>query len=247
MNMTTNDNITINNIAPLQNVSLVTAALDRALNRSMHLPGMVAFYGPSGFGKTCAATFAANKFRAYCIQAKSVWSRKAMLSAILKEMGITEDRTIAAMLEQICEQLAKSNRPLIIDEFDHVVARKMTELVRDIYDGSDAAILLIGEERIPTVLRRESERFHGRILDWVPAQPPSIDDAKQLKRLYCEVEVKDDLLNRIHSEAKGSARRIVVNLNKINGFALKKGIKKIGLAEWGERQLFTGEAPARRV
>ncbi len=30
------------------------------------------------------------------------------------------------------------------------------------------------------------ERFHNRVLDWVPAQPASLADAKHLRALYCK-------------------------------------------------------------
>ncbi len=36
--------------APLANVSLCGIALSRAMERPSHLPGMVCFYGPSGWG-----------------------------------------------------------------------------------------------------------------------------------------------------------------------------------------------------
>jgi len=38
--------------APLTNVSLCMKALSRAMDRPGHLPGMVCFYGPSGWGKS---------------------------------------------------------------------------------------------------------------------------------------------------------------------------------------------------
>ena len=44
--------------APLTNVSLCLASLTRAIDRPRHLPGIVVFYGPSGYGKSTAATVA---------------------------------------------------------------------------------------------------------------------------------------------------------------------------------------------
>jgi hypothetical protein len=74
--------------APLQNVALCTQALKDAMERPLHLPGLVAFYGPSGWGKTVSATYASNKYRAYYVAAKESWTKKAFLEAILTEMGI---------------------------------------------------------------------------------------------------------------------------------------------------------------
>ena len=46
-------------VAPLANVNLCTSAVERALNRPSHLPGMVCMHGPAGWGKSKAATFVA--------------------------------------------------------------------------------------------------------------------------------------------------------------------------------------------
>ncbi|MEW6427294.1 MAG: AAA family ATPase [Thermodesulfobacteriota bacterium] len=233
--------------APLANVSLCYRALQRAMQRPAHLPGMVCFYGPSGFGKSTAATYAALKSRAYYIECKSTWSRKAVLAAILQVMGIQAARTIYEMADQVCEQLATSERPLIIDEMDHLVDRGAVEIIRDLYEGSGAAILIIGEERLPNKLKRW-ERFHGRILDWVPAQPADYADCEHLARLYCrEVSLAADLLKRIHDVARGSVRRICVNLERVQDEAAASGLDAIDLREWGSRDLYTGEAPARRL
>lgn len=233
--------------APLANVSLCGIALTRAMERPSHLPGMVCFYGPSGWGKTTAATYVSLVNRAYYIQCQDSWVRKAILVNILRVMGIQPAHSLWEMTEQVCEQLAKSGRPLIVDELDKLVDKKAVELIRDIYEGSGATILLIGEEQLPAKLTRW-ERFHGRILDWVPAQPTDLEDARHLKRLYHPgIEMADDLLERIVAVSKGSARRVVVNLAQVEEFAKETGLKALSMADWGSRTFFTGEAPARRV
>lgn len=233
--------------APLANVSLCGIALSRAMERPSHLPGMVCFYGPSGWGKTTAATYVSLVNKAYYIQCQDSWVRKAILVNILRDMGIQPAHSLWEMTEQVCKQLAQSGRPLIVDEVDKLVDKKAVELIRDIYEGSGATILLIGEEQLPAKLNRW-ERFHGRILDWVPAQPTDLEDARHLKRLYHPgIEVADDLLERIVAVSKGSARRVVVNLAQVEEFAKETGLKSLGMADWGSRTFFTGDAPTRRV
>ncbi len=235
-------------VAPLVNVSLCSGALDRVMERAAHLPGMVVFYGPSGYGKSTAAAYTANRTRAYYVECRSTWTRRATLAAILHEMGIAAPGggRIYEMTDAICEQLAKSGRPLIVDEMDHLVEKSAVELIRDLYEGSGAAILLIGEEMLPRKLERW-ERFHGRILEFVPAQPANMDDARHLARLYCGgLVIEDDLLSKIHSLARGSARRICVNLERVRSEAASNGLNQIGLTQWGRRDLWTGEAPTRR-
>ncbi len=234
-------------IAHTANLSLCDMAIQRAQSRTQSLPGMVCLYGPSGVGKSVAATFVSNRSRAYYVQAKSVWTKKYFLQAVLREMGITSCGTIPEMLDQAAQELALSNRPLIIDEFDHIIDRNAVELVRDIYESSQAAILLIGEERLPDKLKKY-ERFHGRILDWVPAQLVTLDDAKKLAPIYCQdMDVADDLLELLVEKAHGSIRRVVVNLERIHEIGLSCGWSIATKDLWADRALYTGNAPKRRL
>jgi hypothetical protein len=160
-------------------------------------------------------------------------------------MGIAPASTVAAMVEQISEQLALSERPLIVDEFDHLVDRNQVELVRDIYEGSNSPILILGEENLPHKLSKW-ERFHGRVLAWIPAQFASFEDAAALRELYCgKVRIADDLLKRVHELSRGSVRRICVNLELIQETALSSGKSEMDSAAWGNRELFSGEAARR--
>ncbi|KAB7624353.1 AAA family ATPase [Alkalilimnicola sp. S0819] len=240
-------NLSSSTAAPLQNVALCNGALERALDRPAHLPGLVAFYGPSGWGKSTAAAYCANRHRAYYVECKSSWTKKALLNAVLTEMGVAPAKTLYEMADQISEQLVLSGRPLIVDEMDHIVSKKAVEVIRDIYEGSNAAILLIGEELLPAKLR-EWERFHNRMLAWVPAQPCDLDDTRQLARLYCrEVTIHDDLLAKIQEVSRGAARRICVNVENVRQAALGGGLAEVDLATWGDQPLYSGEAPKRRV
>lgn len=234
-------------VAPLTNVSLCSKAMMRAVDRPLHLPGFVCFYGPSGWGKSTAAIYVQNTQDAYLTQCQESWTRKAVLQDILFQMGITPKKTLYEMVDQVCRQLADSQRPLIIDELDHPVKKGFVELIRDIHDGSQAAILLIGEERLPEKLERW-ERFHGRVLDWIPAQPADMDDCRHLANLYCrEVSIGDDLLQAINAACKGSARRIVVNLDRVQSVAGERGFTEMNLTDWGTRTFWTGKPPVRSV
>lgn len=234
-------------IAPLYNVVLFSALVDRVMNRPMGLPGMATFHGPSGLGKSCCAIYAANKHRAYYVQVRSVWTRKHMLVSILNEMGIRPAGTIPEMMDQVGQQLSLSSRPLIIDEADYLLAKGMIEVVRDIYESSQAAIVLIGEEGLPQSLKK-FERVHGRMLDWQAAQPATENDARVLASLYCPAaQVDEDLLNRILESSGGSVRRICVNLDRVREYAASRNLRQVSLADY-QGEIFTGSpAGARRA
>jgi len=238
---------TVKGIAELSNLHTADVALERALSRSYGLPGMVCMSGPSGWGKTVAATIIANRRRAYYVQARSVWTKKATLQAMLQEMSIRPAKVIPEMLDQVAQELAQSGRPLIIDEMDYLVdMAKGVSLIRDIYEASQGTIMVIGEEGLPDKLKRH-ENFHGRFLAWVKAQPITIEDARKLVSIYSpEIEVKDDLLKKLVELSHGSVRRVSVNLELIQEEARDVGWSHVGLDEWGSRELYTGEAPRRR-
>ena len=233
-------------IAPLKNVAVCVNALTMVTQRDRFLPGMACFYGPAGWGKSFSAAYVANRFRAFYIECKSVWTKRAIVEAILKEMGLDAEGPIYRMVERIAEHLVATGRPLIIDEFDHIVLKKAVEIVRDIYDASDAPILLIGEEMLPMKIRKW-ERFSSRVLHYAPAQPADVADARVLQDIYCpNVQIADDLIQSITRAAKGSVRRIAVNLAQVKEFSRKTGRKQIGLKDYTQ-PLYTGEAPTRRV
>lgn len=233
--------------AGLQNVMLCSRIMERAINREPNLPGIVAFTGPSGYGKSMAASYCANKFNGFYVECRSYFTRKSFAEAILTEMGIRPARTLAGMMNQAAEQLDLSQRPLIIDEGDYLVDNKTINLLRDLHEAGRTSILLIGEENMPRNLLR-LERFHNRVLVWELAQPSNNDDTRKLAAHYCPgIEVDADLLNRVREVSRGVARRICVNLDMIRDHCQKHGLRKIDLDGWGKRALYSGDAPQRRA
>lgn len=233
-------------LAPLTNVMMFTELLERVSTRHSSLPGMGAFTGFSGDGKTSAATYAANKHQAYYVEVGSTWTQAKFCQALSIELGIPPKGTIATMVDNIIQTLAVTQRPLIIDEFDHVATRKYVETVREVHDKSGAPVILIGEEMLPDKLKMW-ERFHNRVMHWVQSQPCDVNDAGILCSIYSpDVELAPDLLQAIVAQANGNTRRIAVNIDRVRDQAEMEGWKKIDLATWGKRPFFTGASPATR-
>ena len=235
-------------VASIATLDLVATVLEKLNDRHGDLPGLGVLHGPAGWGKSFCANTIANQTRGYFVQMRSAWRGKTLLEKVLIEMGIKPKGTIPQLLDAVCEQLALSGRPLLIDEFDHCAkSDALIELVRDIYEGSRAAILLIGEEGLPRTLERW-ERFHSRVLAWAPAQPVSVADAEKLSDIYCPgIEVGGDLVAHLVKIAKGSVRRVCVNFTLINDHCLTQGEDGMDLAGWGDKAFYTGKSPERRV
>jgi DNA transposition AAA+ family ATPase len=232
-------------IAALRNVEAFYEALDAAQRRVHHLPGLVVFHGPSGYGKTFSAQYAANTHSALYVEARSTWTKRALCRAILAEIGLEPAQRVYEMSAQIAEALLYSRRPLILDEADHVLAAGAIEIVRDIHEASGAVIAMIGEERLPNKLRAV-ERVHNRVIAWVAAQPTDLADAQALARLYCPgLTVADDLLAQIVDASEGGARRVCINLHAVLEEARRRPGPALDRAWWGDRPLHTGRVQPR--
>lgn len=239
--------MSVSKIVALTNVGLLGGAMARAQARPVGLPGLVVMYGASGLGKSVAASYAANMHRAYYVECRDTWSKMAFFQAVLKEMAITPGRTMSAMMDQIAEQLSRSMRPLIVDDVQYMLDKSIANVLTDLYNASQGTIVLIGEERVPSSLAR-LERLHNRVLEWVPAQPATLDDLRQLVRAtYPKLEVADDLLEDLGRATRGCLRRAAVNLHRVQSEASALMVDRMTLSAWGERGWFTGDAPKRRA
>lgn len=236
-----------NTVAPIRNVGLLSALAAKVLEREPSMPGLGVFYGPSGFGKSTAAAFAQISYNAIVIEMRSIYTVKTVLQKIAIEAEVESAGTSAAILDRIAQKLVRTGQLLIIDEADFLVKKNLIEVVRDILEASQGSVILIGEERLPAKLAKW-ERVHGRVLDWVAAEPASFEDAKHLAGLYCRgIEVDDEVLARLFRESGPSTRRIAVNLNFLRDRASVLGRSRIQAGDVDDKSFSAGRAPMPRV
>lgn len=228
-------------IAPLQNVILFIELVERMQHRAPHLPGLSVYYGFSGLGKSQSAIAGANRYNAAYIECGQSWNATTLVDAILFELTSSVMKgSVARKMNAIIEALAADTRPLIVDEADFLVKRAMIDLIREMSDKSGAAVILIGEEQMPQKLAM-FERAYNRVLHWQPAVPCDMNDALQLTRLYVPgLEVEDALVQQLVDVTSGVTRRIVANLERIREFAAERGIRSIGIKEWGSTAIDNG-------
>lgn len=246
----THQYLSVKDIEPLVNVRLLNGALLRTQNRPGHLPGIVGFSGPAGYGKTCAATLIANTHDAAHIEIKSYWNRKSFFQELCLELGITtKSQTVFAMGKAISQHLGRTRQPLIVDEVDIAIKKGFVDDIRGIFEESRTVVIVIGEESLPQDLLRW-ERFHSRVFEWVLAEPPALEDTKALVQRFCRdgVTIAEDLVMEIHTTSGKSVRRICTNIERAQEFARENGLDHIDLAAWqkqSEKTFYTGAAPTR--
>lgn len=234
-------------IAPLRNVLLMRRMMEHLVNRSPNLPGIGVLYGRAGLGKSNACAYSASAYRAIYVELRDHFTRKVLLLEILREMAIKPARTTSELFDQVCEELTRSRRPLILDMGDYLIKRHLVDIVLDIYEGSGAAVAIVGEEGFAAALKRASERVYDRVLEWLPAEPADLDDARKLAKLYSpDVAIADELLAAILEKSARIARRIAVNIEYARQAAKRAGKRTIGPDDFDPKSFHTGEAPARR-
>ncbi len=238
-------------VAPLTNVHLMATAVERLRSRGSGLPGIAVVHGPSGTGKSTAATYCATAvgYNAAVVQVKSVWSRSSFLAEVATVLGLPRGRTMADNISLIGQELTNSRRPLIIDEADYLAeTRARIEVVRDIHEtAANPSIVLIGEEGLPHKLK-QFERFHNRVLVWAPAELCSVDDAAMLAEIHLSgLEVDRGFLGAVVAGSKGITRRVATNLDKAGERAAVEQWPRVDLAHWGDEPFFDGEPPKRRL
>jgi Cdc6-like AAA superfamily ATPase len=236
-------------IASIATLDMVAATLERLNTRRLGVPGIGVLYGPSGWGKTFSTNTLANESRAYYVQILSAWRSKDLLEKILAEMGVAHGKaTVSKLLDMVTQQLAASRRTLILDEFDHAAkSDKLVELTRDIYEGSQGSLLLVGEELLPRKLEAW-ERFHSRVSTWAPAQRVSLEDAVKLAPIYSPgVAIADDVLDRLVTLSKGSVRRVVNCLTAIHEHCQLYALDEVSAPAMANIALPSDRAPDRRV
>lgn len=234
-------------IAPTSNVGLVHTLMDQLTQREPGMPGIGTLYGPSGLGKTVAAAYASHPVghNGIYLSCRSYDTKKSFVEQICKAAGVQAKGSIANVVDDIVSLLVVTGRPLVIDEVDHIVESRILELVRDIHDAANAAILLIGEEALPTKLKKH-ERFDNRVLVHQPAVRCTAADFDLLARQYVpNLGIHVELRKRVLAETTGITRRVVTSLQSIKRWCDAQGLSDAP-ADCAAT-IYTGAVPGRRA
>lgn len=235
-----------NSVQPLRNVAALATQIKKLENRQHGLPGMGVFHGPPGYGKTQAAIFAAAKLDAIHISVQELWTRKTLLTQVLRELGTPARGTLADMMMQANESLAIAGRPLIIDEADYAIQKGLIQIIRDFSDGSQVPVILIGMEELPQKLRKW-ELVDSRVLNWTAAEPANLKDARLLATYYAPgVTLAADLLSHILERNTGNIRLTSIDISYVKEQADAWGKPDVSLNDWGNTPFLRGDAPVAR-
>ena len=234
--------------AVLKNVLNLCTLIETVRQRPELSSGFGLFYGPSGYGKTVASTYAQNEENCLYVEVREFYTRKDLCIAFLQELGQQPRGTISQMMREIIELLgADQGRAVIIDEADKLVDKHMIELARDLQEMTQAPVILVGEERLKAKLERY-ERCASRVLDEVKALPCDVEDARELgAALAPDLDIGDDLLRSTCLAARGSTRRVANALYDVATFARARGLKQVCGASYAPQSRGSKYAQAHEV
>jgi DNA transposition AAA+ family ATPase len=219
-------------VAKLTNVGLALAAMKQIMAATPQMPRMAVLSGPAGYGKTQAATYLAHPMgmNACFVQLRPFETMKSLAQLLLTELDVRwkSHWSVGQMFDAICERLQSMNRPLVIDELDHIAEKSCIDFVRAIHDKCATPIFLIGEERLQHKLLAKHERFHDRVLVWVNAVACDESDA-QLLAAHNAPQLKwaDGAMNALVAKTHGVARKITVEVERLKEQARRSGTDTI--------------------
>ncbi len=132
-------------IIPVKNVARLASTYRELEQRAIGTPGMGLVWGDTGRGKTTATTWLINRCNGVYVRALALWNATSMVKAIATELDIDTRGVRMGTLDRVIEKLAETQRPLFVDETDHIVGNKdMMETLRDIHDLSTVPVVMIG-------------------------------------------------------------------------------------------------------
>lgn len=232
-------------IIPVKNVTRLAQAYHALESRPLNTPGMGLVWGDTGRGKTTATAWLINRCNGVYVRALALWNATAMLRAIAEELDLDTKGTRTALEMRVIEKLAETQRPLFVDEADHIVGNElMMEALRDIHDLSTVPVVLIGMGQMRKKVARYAQ-LENRIMQWIEFAPCDHEDAITMAKGMCEVEVEEELLTELIEMTRGEVRRLVVGLAQIEDEAKVQSVLKIGKSQF-KREFFLGQRPNTR-
>lgn len=231
--------------AIVKNIAALMDAFDAVENRDAGVEGMVLVYGATGAGKTRALAYLMNRTNAIYVEASPAWSLTGMLRSIVRACGIEPTGRASDMEQQIITEMMFQQRPLFIDELDHLLlpgqgtTLRMLEALRSIYDKSRQPVVMVGMDKVDRHIKTR-QQLARRVFQWVPFADLDREDARTVADACCEVEILDDLLDHLLTASGGRMGRLILGLAQIERRAKANRLSAIGLEHWGDRRFNLG-------
>jgi hypothetical protein len=230
-------------IAMVKNLESMFGAYSSVEDAAPGFPKMMLIHGFTGAGKSTGTGLIGVKKNALFVRLTALMSAKPFMGAMCKEAGIEPVGTLSNQFEACVQIISKKRQPLIFDEIDYGIAQpRIIETIRDFADVADVPVILVGMEGVERKLVHRLQ-LARRITQWVKFKPLDTEDARRLVAAVCEVEIADDLVEKVHQKTNGSIGLMTPVLARIEAYAKQQGWSGINAKQWGDREMFLSKAP----
>lgn len=194
--------------ATTKNVSLFYAGMEAVEEPIRGRVGMALVYGLPGTGKTeICQKYASDNDIPY-IRADSVTTKSGILSKIVGELGEDALYRSRDVFDQAATLLLTDPKTLIVDEVDYLCNGGVVEVLRDLNDVTNAAVVLVGMNSIDRKLKRYPHLW-DRIHTIVHFETFDVNDVFDLAKQICEINISPKAVEIIHKRSEGKFRRVL--------------------------------------
>jgi DNA transposition AAA+ family ATPase len=223
-----------------ENFKRLREAEKMVARRGAREAGLVIVRGVYGIGKSeLTERWAADSGYVF-VRAKETWTKRALLDELADKMGLAKGGRNQEVQGRIIGKLAVDMVPLIVDEADFLVrsTASLLEVLRDITDLTGTMCFLVGMEHFPLKVARYPH-IASRVARIVELEALSLADVKATVSSKSEVAIDDDLVARIHADAKGRMRLVLNAIANIEQWAQSNSWKKVSLQQVDGKVLCT--------
>jgi DNA transposition AAA+ family ATPase len=204
------------------------SALQQKLTRGANESGMVVVPGRAGDGKTRTLHNWASACNAVMVTAYPGWTPRRMLVDIAERLAIPTRGAWEAAVET---RISEEEIPLVVDEAGFALADNAAciERLRSITDKSGTLLVMVIMERDMARLRQFDQITSRATL--CPFTASTMADVKAACAQLAEVEIADDLAERIHRESGARMRLVIEAINAAEQAARLAGKTSVGAAD----------------
>lgn len=188
--------------------------------------GMMLAFGDPGTGKSEVGMWYASQNDSPYIRATDIMSRRSLLSKIVAELGIAPDFRTDDLFNQAVNYLLDHPTTIIVDEVDYLIRDGMVEVLRDLNDITNTAIIMIGMHQLDKKLRRFPHLF-DRFSAVVKFQVFDETDIRDMAADICEVAITEDGIKYILERGHGKFRLTMKWFASAERIARTNGVDRV--------------------
>lgn len=216
-----------------ENDKRLRAALLQREQRGAREANLIVVHGRAGDGKTrtlhnWASTPNPLGAQAVMLTADPSWTAHRMMALLADRLGIVTQGNWQAT---VGEHIADGEIPLVIDEAGFALAANAAclERLRSITDKSGTALVLVMMERDMARLRQHDQITSRATL--CPFNPSTLADVRAACTALAEVQIADDLAERVLRESAGRMRQVLEAISVCEQVARAAGKASVGVED----------------